>query len=226
MANNPSLHIFRSEIGMFDPFALPNHNVAVHYQGNIYYRRVTFMEAIPPFQCIDLTRPQGSAGAAVPVSVPLAAASRSAHINLFNLEMYSGEFGLFRWYCMDNAQIYLFLPSAVGRNILRNMQVPYDYKTYEDDPNLVSTEIVVWEDKRPAMEAVNGQAYALAAIRVIAMGYRFHSEPLPVNQVEKEKMIAASDNQDVKYWPTVEEVKAGYNGAFALPVYASGLGYT
>ena len=43
------------------------------------------------------------------------------------------------------------------------------------DPNLVSTEIAVWEDNRPAIEAVNGHAFALGAVRLIALGFRFHT---------------------------------------------------
>ena len=220
--DTPSLHIFQSQIGMFDPLALPNHNVAIYYQGDILYRRVTFMESIPPFQCIDLTRPQGSAGAAIPASTPLAASARSAHINLFNLEAYDGEFCLWRWYCMDNAQIYVFLPSGVAKNLLRNMQVPYDYKTFEDDPNLVSTEMVVWQSNRPAMEAVNGQAYVLNAIRIIALGYRFHTEKLPANDAAKQELVDADPSKIT--WPTAEEIRTG--ARFATPVYASGLGYT
>ncbi|MDP2729127.1 MAG: hypothetical protein Q8O55_01435 [Dehalococcoidales bacterium] len=198
------LHVFKSQIGMFDPFALPEHNVCVHYQGSTNYRFVDYMEAIPPFQCINL-------GA-------LAAGTRSGHTNITNLEMYDDEFGLYRWYPLDNAQIYMFLPSGVGLHFLRNLQVPVDYKTMQRDPNLVSTEIVVWQINRPAIEAVNGMAYPLAAVRLVAMGYRFHSVALPKNEAERkaDKTKAEMD--------TVEEIKAGK--APVTHVYASGLGRT
>ncbi len=156
----PDLHIFKSQIGMFDPVALYNHNVAIHYVQKIHYRKVDFIEGIPPFQCIDL-------GA-------LAATTPSGRLNVPNLEMADEEFGLFRWYPIDDAQIRLYHPSGIAKWQLRNIQVPIDMNILYRDPNLVSTEIAIWEDNRPAVEAVNGHAFALGAVRLIALGYRFH----------------------------------------------------
>ena len=165
------LHMFRSQIGMFDPVALQDQNVCIRFQQQKFYRRVDFLEGLPPFQCIDL-------GA-------LAAATVGARTNLVNLEMYDDEFGLFRWYPIDNAQIRLFIPRGVAKWELRNMQDMVDKNILTRDSNLVSTEIAVWEDNRPAVEAINGMDYALAAVRIIAMGYRFHTEEcLPVKTDE------------------------------------------
>ncbi len=155
------LHIFRAQVGMFDPLALMNQYVCIYYLQELHFRKVDFLESIPPFQCIDL-------GA-------LAAATISARTAIPNLELEDDEFGLFRWYCIDNAQIRFFHPRGVAKFELRNIQIPVDYKTQERDPNLVSTEFAVWEDRRPAIEAINGMDYALAAVRMIAMGYRFHT---------------------------------------------------
>lgn len=160
----PDLYIFKAQIGMVDPVALQNQNVCIHYVQKAYYRKVDFLEAIPPFQCINL-------GA-------LAAVSTSARTNVANLEMPDNEFGLFRWWPIDDAQIRLYHPSGIAKWQLRNLQVPLDMNIINRDPNLVSTEIAVWEDNRPAIEAVNGNAFGLGAVRVIAIGYRFHTVSL------------------------------------------------
>lgn len=161
----PDLHIFKAAIGMFDPVSLQDQNVCIHYQQERYYRQVDFLESIPPFQCLNI-------GA-------LLAQTRSALTPALTLDMPDNEFGLFRWYCLDNAQIYLFLPGGVAKFELKNLQIPFDYKTLQRDPNLVSTEFCVWEDNRPSFAALNGMDYALAAVRIITMGYRFHTIALP-----------------------------------------------
>ena len=71
------------------------------------------------------------------------------------------EFGLFRWYPIDDAQIRLYHPAGIAKYQLKNLQIPVDMNILFRDPNLVSTEIAVWEDNRPSMEAVNGGAIAL-----------------------------------------------------------------
>ena len=164
----PDLYIFKAAIGMCDPIALQNHNVAIHYVQNTYWRRVDFLEAIPEFQCIDL-------GAVV-------ATNQSGRVNVLNLEMADNEFGIFRWYPIDDVQILLFHPSGISKYQLLNLQVPVDAAILFNDPNLVSTEIAVWEDNRPAMEAVNGHAFGLGGVRIIAMGYRFHSVSLETGE--------------------------------------------
>ena len=164
------LYAFKAQLGMFDPLALQDHNVCIHYLEERHYRQVNFLESIPPFQCIDLGG--------------LAAQTRTARTALPNLEMANDEFALLRWYCLDNVQIYLFLPSGVAKFELRNIQVPYDYKTLQRDPKLVSTEFCVWQNNRPSVEAVNGMDYALHAVRIIAMGYRFHTIALPTATID------------------------------------------
>ena len=163
----PDLYIFKAQVGMFDPVALQNQNVCIHYVQSIYYRKVDFLEGIPPFQCVDLTAGLG-----------LAAVTVTGRVNIVNLEMADNEFGLWRWYPIDDAQIRLHHPSGISKNQLRNLQVPFDMNILFRDPNLVSTEIAVWENKRPAAEAVNGHAFALGAVRLIALGYRFHTVDL------------------------------------------------
>ncbi len=160
----PDLYSFKTQVGMFDPIALQNHNVCIHYVQASYYRKVDFLEGIPPFQCVDVT-----AGAA------LAALTTTGRVNVANLEMADNEFGLWRWYPIDDAQVRLYHPAGIAKYQLRNLQIPVDMNILTRDPNLVSTEIAVWENNRPALEAINGHAFALGAVRIIAMGYRFHT---------------------------------------------------
>ena len=168
----PDLHIFKAQIGMADPVALQDQNVAIHYVQNIHYRRVDFLEAIPEFQCVNL-------GA-------VAANNQSGRVNIVNLEMADNEFGIWRWYPLDDLQFQLFHPSGISKYQLRNLQVPVDPAIVFNDPNLVSTEIGVWENNRPAMIAVNGHAFIMPASRIKAIGYRFHTiNPEPITPFEK-----------------------------------------
>lgn len=163
----PEFHSYKSTLGM-NPLALMDQNVTIHYLTQRLYRRVDFLEEIPPFQCIDL-------GA-------LAAATTSARTQITNLQMPDDEFGVFRWFCMDNAQIRLFIPTGVAKFELKNTQVPVDYKTPEFDPELESTEFAVWEDNNPAIEAINGMDYALSAVRIVAKGFRYHTYALEADE--------------------------------------------
>ena len=95
----PDLHIFKSQVGMFNPVALSDHNIRIRYVQNTYYRKVDFLEAIPPFQCVDITAGLG-----------LAATMVTGRVNIANLEMADNEFGLFRWYPIDDAQVRLYHP--------------------------------------------------------------------------------------------------------------------
>ena len=155
------LYIFKAQVGMFDPIALQNQNVCIHYVQSKHYRKVDFLEAIPPFQCLDV-------GA-------VAATTVSPRTAILNLEMADNEFGLFRWWPIDDAQIRLFHPVGTAKWQLRNLQVTIDMNIINRDPNLVSTEIAVWEDNSPGVEAINGHAFTLNAVRLIATGYRFHT---------------------------------------------------
>ncbi len=172
----PDLYIFKAQIGMFDPVALWNQNVAIHYIQSVYYRKVDFLEAIPPFQCIALGG--------------LAASSPSALAQITNLDMPDEEFGLFRWYPIDDAQIRMFLPQGIAKFQLKTIQVPVDMNILVRDPNLVSTEIAVWQDNRPAVQAVNGNAVALGDVRLIAMGYRFHTYSLDSGDRKNPELVA------------------------------------
>lgn len=159
MANG--LHIFKNSIGMFEPVALQDQYVCIHYVHDVYYRKVDFLESLPPFQGIDV-------GA-------LAANTTSPRTTAVNLDMADNEFSLLRWYPIDAIQARLFLPVGVAKNQLKNIQVPIDYKIFDRDPDLVSTEIAIWEDNRPAFEVTNMTAAALGASRIIFLGYRFHT---------------------------------------------------
>jgi hypothetical protein len=169
------LYIFKGAVGMVDPIALQGQNVCIHYIAKEYYRRVNFLEAIPPFQCIDL----GAVAAGTP----------SARTNVVNLEMPDNEFGLFRWYPIDDVQIRLYHPSGIAKWQLRNLQVPIDMNIINRDPNLVSTEIAVWQNNHPAIEAINGHAFALGAVRIIALGYRYHTVDLEAGTYENKELV-------------------------------------
>ena len=177
----PDLYMFKAQVGMFEPTAMQNQNVAIHYVQNTHYRRVDYLEALPPFQCLNL-------GA-------LAALTPSGRTNVPNLEMADNEFGLFRWYPIDDAQVRLYHPAGIAKAQLKWLQVPYDMNILVRDPNLVSTEIAVWEDNRPAMEAVNGHAFALGAVRIIAMGYRFHTIEIEPVSSEEKRVVSQLKNQ-------------------------------
>jgi hypothetical protein len=155
------LHVFKSAVGMFEPLALQDQYVCLHYMAAKYYRKVDFLEALPPFQ-------GGDVGA-------LAANTTSPRTNLTNLDMPDDEFCLLRWYPIDAIQVRMFLPAGIAKFQLKNIQIPIDYKIFDKDPNLVSTEFAIWEDNRPAVEVTNMTAYALGATRMIFMGYRFHT---------------------------------------------------
>jgi len=144
-----------------EPIALRDYYVKIiTYQQEIW-RKVSFYEVIPPFQAIDL-------GA-------ISAGQQSSKTAITNLDLWDNEFGQWRWFPLDNAQIRLYLPSGVGKWQLKNLQVALDKSIINRDPSLVSTEICSWEDDRPAMEAVNFTDYNLSACRIVAMGYRFHT---------------------------------------------------
>lgn len=188
----PDLYIFKAQVGMLDPIALQNQNVCIHYVDNLFWRRVDFLEAIPPFQCVDV-------GA-------VAAGNVSGRIPIPNLEMPDGEFGLFRWYPIDNAQIRLYHPAGVAKYQLRWLQVPVDMNIVNRDPNLVSTEIAVWEDNRPAIEAVNAGAIALNAVRIIAIGYRFHT--VEIVEAAKIKALEAGSEPCTHVWASGRAIGA------------------
>jgi hypothetical protein len=117
----------------------------------------------------------------------IAAGGTSARTQAPNLQMWQNEFGQFRWFPMDTAQIRLYLPNATGRNNLRNTQVNFDPTIVTRDPCLHMTEMFVWEDRNPAFEAFNYTGAAITQCRIIAMGFRFVTEALPASVIEQIK---------------------------------------
>lgn len=147
-----------SGLGYMNPIAQIGHNVRVLYGTQKYYK-VTLFEPIPPFQALDI-------GA-------MAANATSAVTPAPTLDLDPDEFAQFRWYPLDNAQVYLFVPSSNGRYNMKNQRVPVDKNIVNRDPDLHFTEFFQWQDKRANFQAING-AVALTQCRIIVMGFRFH----------------------------------------------------
>ena len=158
------LYPYKSGDGQMEPVALQNHLVAIHYVKDTFYRRVNFYEAITPTQVINL-------GA-------LAAGATSPRTNVTGLDTYDQEFGQFRWFCLDNAQIRVFIPRGAAKGDMKTIQAVLEPSIVFRNPSLSLTEFFVWQDNRPAIEAVNGGAVALTAVRMVAMGFRYHTDDL------------------------------------------------
>ena len=165
------LYPHKSGIGLMEPVALINHNVCILYGSVKNWRRVIYFEPIPPFQCLDI-------GA-------IAAQTTTVRTSAVNLQLLDNEFGQFRWYPLDNAQIRLWLPQADGRYLLRNMQDVVDKQITSRDPCLHLTEFFVWEDYNPWFEAINLMDYALTQCRIIALGYRYVTSELTRSTIER-----------------------------------------
>lgn len=165
------LYPHKSGIGLMEPVALINHNVCIIYGAVKKWRRVIYLEPIPPFQCLNI-------GA-------VAAQASSVNTRGANLDLLDNEFGQYRWYPIDNAQIRLWLPQADGRYVVRNMQVPVDMTIVDRDPCLHLTEFFVWEDNSAFFQALNGSDYALTQCRIIAQGYRYVTIELDKTTIDK-----------------------------------------
>jgi hypothetical protein len=165
------LYPHKSGLGLMEPVALVNHNVCVIYSTVRNWRRVIYLEPIPPFQCLDL-------GAIAPGVTT----GRTAALNL---QLWDNEFGQFRWFPIDNAQVRFWLPNTDGRYNLQNIQVPVGPEIVTRDPCLHLTEFFVWEDKNPSFEAINPMDYALTQCRIIAMGYRYVTTDLSKETIAK-----------------------------------------
>lgn len=165
------LYPHKSGLGLMEPVALINHNVCVLYGSVKNWRRVIYLEPIPPFQCLDI----GS----------IALQATTARTQAPNLALLDNEFGQFRWFPIDNAQIRLWLPQADGRFTLRNQQIPVDMSITDRDPCLHLTEFYVWEDFVPFFEAMNFMDYALTQCRIIAQGYRYVTTKLTSATISK-----------------------------------------
>ena len=178
------LYPYKSGLGLMEPIALQDHYVAVHYGNSIYYRKVDFFEAIPPFQALDI-------GA-------IAAGTTSLRTALLRLDMPDEEFLQARWYPLDNAICRFWLPLAEGKYKLLNWQGTVDQTIVHRDPCLHMTEFFVWENNRPSVEAQNPMDYGLLACRIIVMGYRFYSEE--VKDTELLKSIKAGRTPCTHVW--------------------------
>jgi len=176
-----SMH--KSGLGLMEPVALIGHNVAIHYGKELHLRRVTYMEAIPPFQAINV-------GAMVLQSV-------SIRTLIPNLGMLDNEFGQFRWWPLDPIQVRLFIPNSQAKHVLRNIMVPMDPTVIDRDPCLHLTEFYVWQDNQPSVEVINYSDYALTQTRIMAMGFRFHVDKLPP---DLEKKISEGQEPVTQVW--------------------------
>lgn len=163
------LRAYKASITM-EPIALLDYYVRIKTYKAEHYRQVDYFETLPPFQGINL-----GALAAQTVSARL---SVSAGAVSSNFDLAADEFAQWRWFPMDNFLARLFLPAGVAKHQLKFLQLGIDSNIISRDPTLVSTEFNSWEDERPAFEAMNFSDYALAATRIIAMGYRFHTQPI------------------------------------------------
>lgn len=159
------LYPHKSGGGAVEPVVIQNQNVAIHYLGVTEWRRIIFYEAITPFQFLDI-------GA-------IAAATVSARTQATNLRMPDEEFAQIRWWPIDPAQVRVFLPHGVAKHSLRNVQSVVADTIVDQDPDLHLTELFIWEDNNPSFEAINFSDYALAACRLMGMGYRFTTEAYP-----------------------------------------------
>lgn len=167
----PDLFPHKSGMGLMEPVALINHNVCILYGNVKNWRRVIYLEPIPPVQFLDI-------GA-------IATQTVSARTSAVNLQLLDNEFGQFRWFPIDNAQVRLFLPQVDGRYLLRNIQGIVDMTITDKDPCLHLTEFFVWEDYNPWFEAINFMDYALAQCRLIGMGYRYVTTELSRNTITR-----------------------------------------
>lgn len=164
------LHPFKSGLGLVEPVALTGENVCVIYGTDLYYRKVAWLESLPPFQFFDF-------GA-------IAAQTTTAVTTALNLQFPKEEFGQIRWFVLDNAQVRLWLPDADGKYRTRTMMSYVDLNTVYRDPCLHLTEFYVWSEFNPWFQAINGMDYALTQCRLIGMGFRFKVAPLGAEVVE------------------------------------------
>jgi hypothetical protein len=93
------------------------------------------------------------------------------------------------------------------------------------DPILISTEFFSWEDERPSVRPVNFSGYPMNAIRIIALGYRFHTaEPKAFYITEgpnKGKVIA--NRSQAGNFPTITEIEALEQGLLPYtPIQCAG----
>ena len=208
------LYPYKSTNGFMEPIALQNHLVAIHFVKDVIYRRVVFFEAITPTQVIDL----GALGAGI----------TSARTNVTNLDCYDNEFGQFRWYCLDNAQVRVFTPRGVAKGDLKTLQAVIPPNIGAINPDLSLTELYVWQDNRPAIEAINGGGVALVAVRMVAMGFRYRTDEIgnPVTYEEMKLVSQLRQEQNLSNKSPQELIIIGIQQSriACTHVWASGMG--
>lgn len=194
---------YKASLGM-EPIARYGYFVHIIANTGDYYRKVSYSEAIPPFQIVDLCQstPRGPLQAAT----PLAASAISNKLTITQFGLWAGEFAQWRWFPLDDAQIQLFVPAGNAKWSLKNLQVGLAKDIVLRDPLLVSTEFCTWQEEWPAFQALNFTGYALPAIRIVTWGYRFHTEPI----VEGATMGGKTTNGTVNAAPgTMNGIIAG-----------------
>jgi hypothetical protein len=212
-----------------EPIALLNDYVKILSYQAIRYRKVDFFESIPPHQAWDTqaATPNGPLAAAA----ALAAATTGALSAVTTLDLNDDEFGQWRWFPGDNGEIYLYLPSGVGKFQLKNRQIPLTKSIIYRDPLLVSTEFNTWEDERPSVRPVNFSGYPMFAIRLIFMGFRFHTvEPegfFVMAGPNRGKVVAskgeAGSSPEAGLYPVIGELAALEQGLLpCTPVQCAG----
>ena len=154
----------KSGLGLMEPIALINQNVCIKYENIDQFRKISWLEPLPPFQFLNIG--------------PVAAFGTSARTQAVALQLWTNEFAQLRWWLVDPIQCRLYLPNASGRFNLRNLQVPVDPTITDKDPDLHLTEMFVWEDRNPAYEATNISGAALTQARIMAQGFRYVTEKL------------------------------------------------
>lgn len=170
MPDNLYYHINKASLAM-EPVALLDSFVQIRTYGQKLWRKVVALEAIPPFQCLDM-------GA-------ILTGANSAKLNAGNLDLDDDEFGQWRYFPLDNVQLTCYNPAGVSKAQLKNIQVAIDRSILYRDPSLITTEICTWEDQRPAFQALNFSGANLAACRIIAFGYRFLTNTVEANELNR-----------------------------------------
>lgn len=168
------LYPHKSGLGLVEPVAQINQNIAVYWGNKWLYRLVIYLEAIPPFQFLNCGQ-------------VLLTAIHASPTKATNLEVRSNEFAQYRWFPLDNVQVYLWLPTSSGRQSLKNVRVPTDLYILDRDPCLHLTEFFVWQDNVPYFQPLNPMDYTVAQSRLVAMGFRFITEELAADVVGRIK---------------------------------------
>jgi hypothetical protein len=149
---------------VFPPEALYGQNVAIHFLRKIYYRRITFWETIPWFQCVNLG------------AIPFQAQSNKLPAPLLALDR--EEWSQIRWLPLDYCQVRIYLPASQGKHNLLTIQVPIDDQIVLRNPDLSMTEIHIWENQVPNFEAMNISDQPMLGCRIMAGGYRFAGDDI------------------------------------------------